>query len=79
MTEHDFYNLISPSGGMADAVDSKSTAGNGVGVQVPSRAPNQYNPNQSRQIIPVGDEFGLLFYFDYNYLPNTATSLYKEN
>ena len=23
---------------MADAVDSKSTAGNGVGVQVPSRA-----------------------------------------
>jgi len=20
-----------------------------------------------------------LFYFDYNYLPNTATSLYKEN
>ena len=28
----------SPSGGMADAVDSKSTVGNYVGVQVPSRA-----------------------------------------
>ena len=29
---------ICPSGGMADAVDSKSTMGNHVGVQVPSRA-----------------------------------------
>ena len=58
---------------MADAVDSKSTAGNGVGVQVPSRAANQYNPNQSRQIIPVGDGFGLLLYFDKfedTYFPN---------
>jgi Site-specific recombinases, DNA invertase Pin homologs len=27
-------------------------------------APNQYNPNQSRQIISVGDGFGLLLYFD---------------
>lgn len=27
-------------GGMVDAVDSKSTEGNFVGVQVPSRAPD---------------------------------------
>ena len=33
-------------------------------VQVLFPAPNQYNPNQSRQIIPVGDGFGLLLYFD---------------
>ena len=32
------YSFESPSGGMADAVDSKSTVGNYVGVQVPSRA-----------------------------------------
>ena len=30
---------ICPSGGMADAADSKSAIRNGVGVQVPSRAP----------------------------------------
>ena len=32
------FNTICPSGGMADAVDSKSTDSNIVGVQVPSRA-----------------------------------------
>jgi len=45
-------------------VDSKSTASNGVPVRVRPPAPNQYNPNQSRQIIPVGDGFGLLLFFD---------------
>ena len=32
------YSNTCPSGGMADAVDSKSTDSNIVGVQVPSRA-----------------------------------------
>ena len=32
----------------------------GVRVQVPPRAPKQYNPNQ---IFPVGDGFGLFVYF----------------
>ena len=39
-------------------------------VQVLFPAPNQYNPNQSRQLIPVGEGFGLLLYFDYNFFPN---------
>ena len=33
----------------------------GVGVQVPPRAPNQYNPNQ---IFLVGEGFGLFVYFE---------------
>ena len=41
-----------------------------VRVQVPSRAPNQYNPNQ---FFPVGDGFGLFVYFERyenTYFPN---------
>ena len=34
---------------------TQNQAGNTVGVQVPSPAPNRYNPN----LFPVGDEFGL--------------------
>lgn len=57
---------------MADAEDSKSFVGNNVGVQVPSRAPSPYNPNQSRQLFAVGDGFGLLLYFDYNFFECTG-------
>ena len=41
-----------------------------VRVQVPSTAPNQYNPNQSRQFVAVGDGFGLLVYFEYDFFAN---------
>ena len=46
---------------LADAVDSKSTASDGVPVRVRPPAPKQYNPNQ---IFPVGDGFGLFVYFE---------------
>ena len=46
---------------LADALDSGSSESNFIRVQVPSAAPNQYNPNQ---FFPVGDGFGLFIYFD---------------
>ena len=46
---------------LADEEDSKSFAGDGVWVQVPPPAPNQYNPNQ---IFLIGDGFGLFVFFD---------------
>ena len=55
---------------LADALDSGSSGGNSIWVQVPSSAPNQYNPNQ---FFPVGDGFGLFVYFERyenTYFPN---------
>ena len=55
---------------LADALDSGSSEGNFIWVQVPSSAPNQYNPNQ---FFPVGDGFGLFVYFERyenTYFPN---------
>ena len=45
---------------LADALDSGSSEGNFMWVQVPSSAPSQYNPN----LFPVGNEFGLFVFFD---------------
>ena len=57
---------------MADAVDSKSTAGNGVGVQVPSRAKTEHQKTleiqcfqgsffaQNHVFIPFGDNLGII-------------------
>ena len=45
---------------LADALDSGSSESNFIWVQVPSSAPNQYNPN----LFPIGDGFGLLLFFD---------------
>ena len=45
---------------LADETDSKSVASNGVWVQVPPPAPNQYNPN----LFPIGDGFGFIVFFD---------------
>ena len=45
----------------ADALDSGSSRGNSVEVQVLLSAPNPDNPNQ---IFPVGDGFGLFVYFE---------------
>ena len=55
---------------LADALDSGSSRGNSVEVQVLLSAPNQYNPNQ---IFLVGDGFGLFVYFnkyENTYFPN---------
>ncbi len=46
---------------LADALDSGSSGSNTVWVQVPSSAPNQYNPNQ---IFLIGDGFGLFVFFE---------------
>lgn len=53
---------------LVDVVDSKSTAGNSVPVRVRPPAPNQYNPN----LFPIGDGFGLLLYFEYEFFSNGA-------
>ncbi len=46
---------------LADALDSGSSRGSSVKVQVLLPAPKQYNPNQ---IFPVGDGFGLFAYLE---------------
>ena len=43
---------------LVDVADSKSAAGNSVGVRVPPPAPRPYNPN----LFPIGDGFGLLVF-----------------
>ena len=54
--------FVVPAGVMelVDVADSKSAAGNSVGVRVPPPAPNLYNPN----LFPIGDGFGLLVFFE---------------
>ena len=52
---------------LADALDSGSSGSNTVWVQVPSSAPNPRNPNQ---IFPVGDGFGFLLFFSYDFFSN---------
>lgn len=46
---------------MADALDSGSSEGSFMQVQVLLSAPNQYNPNQ---IFLIGDGFGLFVFFE---------------
>ena len=45
---------------LADALDSGSSESNFIRVQVPSAAPNQYNPD----LFPIGDGCGLFVFFD---------------
>ena len=45
---------------LADALDSGSSRGNSVQVQVLLSAPNSTNPNPK----PVGEGFGFVVYFD---------------
>ena len=63
--EADFENRNAGVLELADEVDSKSIASDGVRVQVPPPAPNQHNPNP-RPVgpYPVGDGFGFVFWFE---------------
>ena len=54
---------------LADVLDSKSSGGNTVSVRPRSPAPKIGNPNRSA-IIPIGEGFGFIIYFDY---PNSNT------
>ena len=56
---------------LADAHGSGPCAGNGLGVQVSSGAPNSKNPN----LVPIGEGFGFLLYLDY---PNFNSKLEKQ-
>ncbi len=51
----------------ADTRDLKSLALKSVPVQVRSAAPDKNNPNQARQVVSVGDGFGLLLCLEEKY------------
>ena len=54
---------------LADVLDSKSSPGDRVRVRPPPPAPNSRNPNQ---ILQIGDWFGFLLFFSYDFFPNGA-------
>ena len=56
---------------LADALDSGSSRGSSVQVQVLLSAPNSRNPN----LVPIGEGFGFLLYLDY---PNFNSKLEKH-
>ena len=55
---------------LADALDSGSSEGNFMQVQVLLPAPNKNNPN----LLPIGETFGVSLFFDY---PNFNTKIKK--
>lgn len=51
---------------LADVLDSKSSGSDTVPVRPRSPAPKQYNPTP----FSVGDGFGFIVYFSYDFFPN---------
>ena len=59
---------------LADALDSGSSESNFMWVQVPSSAPNQYNPN----LFPLGDGLGFIVFLSYDYFGNGVSKSYNS-
>ena len=58
---HLLITLFAGMAELADALDSGSSRGNSVEVQVLLPAPNSTNPNP----IPIGEGFGFVIFYDY--------------
>ena len=59
---------------LADALASGASECKFMWVRLPSSAPNLRNPNQ---ILQIGDGFGFLLFFSYDFFPNGAPVLQR--
>ena len=56
------FHIYAAMAELADALDSGSSLGNKVEVQVLLAAPNAHNPNHQRQVQPVGEGLGFVLF-----------------